>query len=519
MLSRTYKYFWHLLWGISLVLSIVVRIPGLQSSSNWWRANQTELTAFWFDKEGIDLINYETPLYGPPWQIPFEFPLFQATAAIISKTGVGDIAFSCRLAALFYFYLAALFIYLLSKKIFQDEKVTFISITLFLWLPYNIYYSTEPLIDYAALSFSLAYFYYIFLWLKNPHKRFFIFLSTLAGCLAVLVKPTTVPVVVVPIVTFVLKDILQKFDIELKSLPNYRLLLNKIWFHKGYWLSLALIGLTPLILGYLWTRHADNIKSVSLFTQWLTSDSLKAWNFGSLALRKDQFVWLRFLNDGERWVMPYGLSAFIVFGFISAAGLLIGRKENESKDISLFYLSATFSILLTFGIFLNLYQHTYYFIAWTASISFLSGYGIVMCWELRGKIPLFLKFFLIAWTVFFVYFGYRDHTSLSTVQKSDTTKWLEKKAWAEQVQMHLPEDKWIVIVDYDWSPVYPYLLQRKSMVFSPKDDGKPICKLIRDDRFEFVILADPNYQGNLTRVLNCYDETIEVMPGVYQIVH
>lgn len=71
MISRLHKYFWYLLWGSSLVLSVVVRIPGLQSSSNWWRANQTELTAFWFNKEGIDLLNYETPLYGPPWQISF----------------------------------------------------------------------------------------------------------------------------------------------------------------------------------------------------------------------------------------------------------------------------------------------------------------------------------------------------------------------------------------------------------------------------------------------------------------
>ena len=519
MISRLYKYFWYLLWGSSLVLSVVVRIPGLQSSSSWWRANQTELTAFWFNKEGIDLINYETPLYGLPWQIPFEFPLFQATAAVISKTGFGDIAFSCRLAALFYFYLTALFLYLLCKKIFQDEKVTFLSVTLFLWLPYNIYYSTEPLIDYAALSFSLAYFYFIFLWLKYPQKSYLILFSILSGSLAVLVKPTTVPVVIVPIAAFVLKDILQKFEAELNGLSSWRLIIRKILLHKGYWFSLALIGMVPLILGYLWTRHSDNVKSISIFTQWLTSESLTAWNFGSLALRKDQFVWQRYLMDGLRWIAPYGLLMFAVFGGISAAGLIHSKERAHDNEASLFYLAMGLSIILTFGVFLNLYQHIYYFIAWTVSISILSAYGMALYWELRKQIYPPLRLFFLAWLVFFVYFGYRDHTSLSNVQKADTAKWIEKKVWAEQVQAHVPEDKWVVIVDYDWSPTYPYLIQRKSMVFSPKDDGKPICKLIRDDNFELVILADPNYQSNLTRVLNCYKSTIEVMPGVFQIVH
>src|SRR5262245_48647987 len=116
MLSN-YRY---VLWILSLVLSLLVRVPGLFSSSYWWRAHQTEITAYWFEKEGIHFLNYQTPIYGPPWQIPFEFPLFQATAALISKIGIGNIGLACRLAALLYFYLTAVILFFLCKEIFAD---------------------------------------------------------------------------------------------------------------------------------------------------------------------------------------------------------------------------------------------------------------------------------------------------------------------------------------------------------------------------------------------------------------
>lgn len=138
----------HILGIISIILSFAVRIPGLYNKSHEWRPLQTEMTSYWFVKDGINLINYQTPIFGPPWGIPFEFPLFQAIAAVIAKTGLFNLEFASRLTALLCFYLSVLFLYLLCKKIFRDNVTSFAIITFYLWLPYNIHYSTQPLIDY-----------------------------------------------------------------------------------------------------------------------------------------------------------------------------------------------------------------------------------------------------------------------------------------------------------------------------------------------------------------------------------
>src|SRR5215211_4138417 len=107
----------NLAWILMVVLSVAIRIPGLYDTSYQWRPLHTEVTVYWFVREGIDILNYQTPFYGPPWQIPIEFPLFQAVAAIIFKAGLGNLDFACRLTALLCFYLSAFFLHLLCKKI------------------------------------------------------------------------------------------------------------------------------------------------------------------------------------------------------------------------------------------------------------------------------------------------------------------------------------------------------------------------------------------------------------------
>ena len=107
----------NLAWFFLVAGSIALRIPGLFDQASWWRAIQTEMTSYWFQKEGIDLLNYQTPLYGPPWQIPFEFPLYQASATILAKiwpaigpgTTPTNISISGRLAAMLFFLFMCVF--------------------------------------------------------------------------------------------------------------------------------------------------------------------------------------------------------------------------------------------------------------------------------------------------------------------------------------------------------------------------------------------------------------------------
>jgi len=517
--SGVSSVYYKIFWLISIVLSLIVRLHGLTGSSYEWRPHQTGLTAFWFEKEGIDILHYQTPLYGPPWQIPFEFPLFQAVAAVLSKAGLGDIVFTSRLTALLCFYLVALILYVLCKKVFNNRLTEFIIISFFLWLPYNIFYSTEPLIDYLALALSLAYLYFILMWSNNKKPVVYILLAIASGSLAILVKPTTTSIAIVTIITFVIKDILSLYrDIAIRKF-NFRAVFNKTVTNLDYWIPLFAIAIIPILLGSIWTHHSDNIKNISIFTQWLTSDSLKSWNFGTWEMRANQLIWIEHAQVGLRWLLPYGLQMFSILGLFVAMRIVNNAEFHVADDTILFVLSIGLGISVTFSIFLNLYLHEYYFIAWSASLSILAGYGFSYFWSIRSKLSSIVKFAFAIWLLVFIAGNVKDFLMFDNRIEWNTQQWKIKTAWAHEVQRYIPEDEWVVVVDYDWSPTYPYLLERKAMVFSPKDEGKPICKMVKNEKFTLVVLADPRYQDNLERVLKCFKSHTEVMPGVFQVRH
>ena len=51
-----------------------------------FRQTQTAISALWMRQEGT-LIPYQTPVFGHPWFIPYEFPLYQGLAAGLSYLG------------------------------------------------------------------------------------------------------------------------------------------------------------------------------------------------------------------------------------------------------------------------------------------------------------------------------------------------------------------------------------------------------------------------------------------------
>lgn len=507
--------------GVLLVaLSFVIRIPGLYDTSYQWRPLHTEITAYWFVREGINLINYETPLFGPPWQIPIEFPLFQALAAIIFKAGLGSFDFACRLTALLCFYLSALFLYLLCRKIIPDHRTGFITLSLYLWLPFNIHYSTEPLIDYLALALALAYLYFILLCLDTRASFWNALLATICGSLGVLVKPTTMPVVVIPILVFVLKDILAIYGEDLRPPFDFKRLIYKVWKRRSSWLTLIMMAVLPVLIGVIWTRHTDFIKGSSVFTQWHTSKAMVNWYFGTWALRMDQNVWINSIAEAERLLLPYGLSLFAVLGFFIAADIF--RLPRETAETRLFILSIIAGLGLVLAVFLSLYQQQYYYISFTASMAILGGYGLARFWQFVPQKGHVFTFVFAIWAIIFFTFNVNDYRTLRTIAVSENRKLEKSLARAQNVQEYIPSDHWVVVVGYDWDPSYVYPLERKAMVVTPRELGKPLCQVLHDERFTLVVVGDRDYPRNeelLEYTFQCFKSRREVLPGVFTVTH
>lgn len=79
------------LLGEALVISALVRLPTLGTplvGRHSFRETQTAYTAVRFASDGIDLLAPRLPVLGPPFEVPFEFPLFQAGAALMIRGGL-----------------------------------------------------------------------------------------------------------------------------------------------------------------------------------------------------------------------------------------------------------------------------------------------------------------------------------------------------------------------------------------------------------------------------------------------
>ena len=478
------------------------------------------MTAYWFDKEGIDLLHYQTPTYGPPWQIPFEFPLFQAAAALITRSGLGNIEFACKLVALISFYLSVLFLYSVCNEIFTNKKTVFAIVTLYLWLPYNIYYSTEPLIDYLALALAFAYFFFILRWLRTHPSVRNAFAAMIFGSLGVLVKPTTAPIVIIPITTFVIMDIIRIYKADFTKPINLKSLLKHVWTGRGYWLTLTLMAVIPILLGGLWTRYSDNIKNTSIFTQWLTSKALQNWNFGTWELRANWDIWLNYGLATERFFLPFGLIILVLLGILVATGII---KAPEEKTETKVFIASTFaSAALVLIIFLNLYRHQYYYIALSASMAILAGYSIVWLWDYKRKTRPIFTLVLAVWAILFIIGNFEDYVTFRNITISDNQKMEQLVTWGKKVQQYIAPDQWAVVVEYDWDPTYVYPLERKTMVVTPREIDKPLCTLLTDKHFALVVVGNLAYENNqkfLQYTFQCFTSENEVMPGVYEVTH
>ena len=116
----------------------------------------------------------------------------------------------------------------------------------------------------------------------------------------------------------------------------------------------------------VWTRHADALKHAHSYADFLTSEKLSAWNWGTLSQRLAPEWWQRWAEHLTQ-ILPVGLLILIVFGLIKGAPILR------------FGIGAALLAVVTGPLaFANLYYvHNYYFIAVAPALSVAVGLGIV----------------------------------------------------------------------------------------------------------------------------------------------
>jgi len=163
-----------------------------------FRQTQTAITVQQMLKGG-PLLQYETPVLGPPWSIPLEFPLYQYIVYILVKLTGYSLEPAGRLVSLLFFGSLLFPFYFLTKPYFADSSRGYIALLLLCSSPQYLFWSRSFLIESTVLALSLWYLYFLkkqcdreVNYAQNSGKSFLLLALILGtGAIAAITKVTT----------------------------------------------------------------------------------------------------------------------------------------------------------------------------------------------------------------------------------------------------------------------------------------------------------------------------------------
>ena len=120
--------------------------------------------------------------------MPFEFPLFQALAALPMELGLAEDT-ALRLTSLLCFVLTALLIWGLVRYVAGPVSGV-AALVAFVFTPFAFLWSRTSMIEYLATAGAVGFAFALALWRDRRHPVF-VALALAAGLVGMLVKPTT----------------------------------------------------------------------------------------------------------------------------------------------------------------------------------------------------------------------------------------------------------------------------------------------------------------------------------------
>ncbi len=282
-----------------------------------FRQLQTALSTYWIAQGGWQL-DYPTPLFGPPWSVPMEFPTYQVmVAAVHHLTGL-PLEQTGRLIGIIFLFAGLPALYDLLSLAGLPPSRRLVVLALVLSSPVYLFYARTFMIETTALCFAVWFLALYRRALESPHWGW-IAATTLMATLAALTKITT-------------------------------FLLGLAWW---------------------WTRHSDAIKDSNPFTGFLTARELRAWNFGPWSLRLDWSFWIHLQENIVRYLFAEGAIMVALFCAVFAPA----RVRWIALVSALGFASGPL-------VFANLYHiHDYYYTANALLLVTAAGLLLAAVWD------------------------------------------------------------------------------------------------------------------------------------------
>lgn len=433
--------------GAVIALGTLIRIPQLTHSLNdayAFRQTQTALLARGYVQHGIDLSRSPLPVFGPRADVPLEFPLFQAVAALVSRLGI-PLDMACRLVGLVSFEASALLLVMFVTR-WHGRRVALLALIFLEFLPFGLQWGAASLIDFFAVALSLLMVVGLDRWFS--YRSFPWLLAGIAGSvLGFLVKVTTVP------------------SWGFLVLASAIVLLRRDGWRRSWRRLLVGTALGPGIglLGALaWTAYADSVKRQNPLLHFLESSSLTSWNFGTTAQRSHIANYGTIISRISQLIAGPGVVPLLL-----AVLAICFSLRGDRRVVAWGWLGVALSGPL---VFFNLYVvHEYYLIAIYPALAVLMAIGIN--WVGRAiagrpmiQIPLSTLACAIGLTTIFYAPGTR----------ADMINFLHSQpipAGSRVIERAVPQHANVIMIGCDWDPTTLYYAHRSGLMLRQNSAG------------------------------------------------
>jgi hypothetical protein len=493
------RWFEPLTVAILLVAAIGIRAPTLGQpllEAHGFRQTQTAYTALIFRDDGISLLHSRLPVLGPPFEVPFELPLFQAIGSLVMHLGV-DPDVAMRVTGLAFFVLTGLMLYLFVRR-FASPFAAGCTLFAFLFAPFGYLWGRTSLMEYMATAAAVGFVWAAAEWRERGNTGLGV-IAVAAGCVACLVKVTTGALFLLPV-------LLHRAPSDPAGLGGWLSARRRPMF-------LAILTV-PIAAAVAWTSYADSVKEQSPATSWLTSRALRTWNFGTLDQRSHIANWdivgqrvidtqlgLGVLDDH----VPTSVTSGVVLALA-----LVALRFTPNRPLWVGWMLAAVGMV---AVFFNLHLvHDYYQAALSPISAALVGLaGAALIRRAPGAawhVPLVAAVAAVAWLAFA--FGARDDgwkRATHSIGAEDG-----RLEIAARIDRATTPDEWVVLTGLDWSPEVLYYARRRGLMLR-NDDPEVRARL--SDAYRLFVAADPD--KDTIEVLGRWRWFGPVDTGVYRV--
>lgn len=405
---------------------------GLAERQHGFRQTQTAISAFWMLRGGPWLA-YETPVLGPPWSIPFEFPLYQWLVALAAAPWPSALDTVGRAMSAILYFVSFWPAFVILRRFGAARSTTFATLSLYALSPLYVFWSATFMIESTAILLCLLSLAFLL-----DDRRAAPAIVAITSALAALVKVTT----------YFGFAIAAAFMLVGRAVALRRGGASLASVVRALWLRAVIAGPLPLACALFWTRFSDAKKQEVPFARnFITSAALDSWNFGTRDQKLSWPIWRQILDRtdldliGGHWPI---LVAVVV-------GLVFGRARRV-------LLAAAFIYVAVFATFTNLHMvHNYYPYANGVFILAAVGLGVGALLE-REKPWAWAGVAALCAILVGQLITYRDGY-LKEQTPSDVVRPL-----AAAIREHTKPDDVLLVYGDDWSSQIPYYAERRTIM-------------------------------------------------------